>query len=46
LADANREHAQRDQAIMERLHTMSTSVESECFVLPSISTSCYIVDLH
>jgi hypothetical protein len=28
LADANREHAQREQAVMERLHTMSTSAES------------------
>jgi Skp family chaperone for outer membrane proteins len=45
LADANREHAQQEQAVMERLHTMSTSAESKCFVLPSISTSCYIVDL-
>jgi Skp family chaperone for outer membrane proteins len=45
LADANREHAQREQAVMERLHTMSTSAESKYFVLPSISTSCYIVDL-
>jgi hypothetical protein len=42
LADANREHAQREQAVMERLHTMSTSSESKCFVLPSISTSCYV----
>jgi hypothetical protein len=42
LADANREHAQREQAIMERLHTMSTSAESKCFVLPSILTSCYV----
>jgi hypothetical protein len=46
LADANREHAQREQAVMERLHTMSTCAESKCFVLPSISTSCYIVDLR
>jgi hypothetical protein len=36
LANANREHAQREQAVMERLHTISTSVESKCFVLPSI----------
>jgi Tfp pilus assembly protein PilW len=42
LADASREHAQREQAIMERLHTMSTSAESKCFVLPYISTSCYV----
>jgi hypothetical protein len=46
LADATREHTQREQAIMERLHTMSTPAESKCFVLPSMSTPCYIVDLR
>jgi hypothetical protein len=46
LADANKEHAQREQAILERLHTMSTSAKSKCFVLPSILTSCNIIDLH
>jgi Skp family chaperone for outer membrane proteins len=45
LADANREHAQREQAVMERLHTMSTSAESKCFVLPSFLTSCSTIDL-
>jgi hypothetical protein len=45
LADANREHAQREQAVMERLHTMSTTAESRCFVLPSFSTSCGTIDL-
>jgi hypothetical protein len=39
LADANREHAQREQAVMECLHTISSSAESKCFILPSISTS-------
>jgi hypothetical protein len=46
LADANREHAQREQAVMERLHIMSTSAESRCFVLPSFSTSCGTIDLR
>jgi hypothetical protein len=29
LADANQEHAQREQAVAERLHTMSTAAESK-----------------
>jgi hypothetical protein len=29
LADANKEHAQREQAVAEHLHTMSTAAESE-----------------
>jgi DNA anti-recombination protein RmuC len=36
LADANQEHAQREQAVAERLHTMSTAAESKflstCFL--------------
>jgi hypothetical protein len=36
LADANKEHAQREQAVAERLHTMSTAAESKCFALSSI----------
>jgi hypothetical protein len=31
LADANKEHAQREQAVAERLHTMSTAAESKYF---------------
>jgi hypothetical protein len=31
LADANKDHAQREQAVAERLHTMSTAAESKCF---------------
>jgi hypothetical protein len=31
LADANKEHAQREQAMAERLHTMSTAAESTLF---------------
>jgi polysaccharide pyruvyl transferase WcaK-like protein len=33
LADANKEHAQREQAVAERLHTMSCAAESKCFAL-------------
>jgi hypothetical protein len=33
LADANKEHAQREQAVAERLHTMSTAAESKFFDL-------------
>jgi hypothetical protein len=36
LADANREHAQREQAVTGRLHTMSTAAESKRFALSSI----------
>jgi hypothetical protein len=38
LADANKEHAQREQAVTERLRTMCTSTESKCFALSFIST--------
>jgi hypothetical protein len=33
LANASKEHAQREQAVTERLHTMSTAAESKCFRL-------------
>jgi hypothetical protein len=33
LANANKEHAQREQAVAERLHTMSCAAESEFFDL-------------
>jgi hypothetical protein len=36
LADANKEHAQREQAVVERLHTMSTAAESKFFDLFSV----------
>jgi hypothetical protein len=36
LADANKEHAQREQAVADRLHTMSTAAESKHFALSSI----------
>jgi hypothetical protein len=32
LADANKGHAQREQAVAERLHTMSSAAESKYFV--------------
>jgi hypothetical protein len=36
LADANKDHAQREQAVAEHLHTMFSAAESECFALSSI----------
>jgi hypothetical protein len=38
LADANKEHAQREQAVAERLRTMSAAAEGKHFALSSIST--------
>jgi hypothetical protein len=43
LADANKDHAQREQAVAERLHTISTAAESECFALSSIFDFCCTV---
>jgi hypothetical protein len=43
LADANKDHAQREQAVAERLHTMSTAAESKCFTLSSIFDFCCTV---
>ena len=40
LADANKEHAQREQAVAERLHTMSSAAESKFFDLSSIFVPC------
>jgi hypothetical protein len=45
LADANKDHAQREQAVAERLHTMSTTAESKCFTLSSIFDFCCTVVL-
>jgi hypothetical protein len=43
LADANKEHAQQEQAVAERLQTMSTAAESKCFALSSIfDSSCTV----
>jgi hypothetical protein len=36
LADVNKEHAQREQAVAERLHTMSTAAESKFVDLSSV----------
>jgi hypothetical protein len=38
LADANKEHAQREQAVAEHLRTMSAAAEGKDFALSSIST--------
>jgi hypothetical protein len=38
LADANKEHAQQEQAVAERLCTMSAAAEGKDFALSSIST--------
>jgi hypothetical protein len=40
LADAHKEHAQREQAVAERLHTMSTAAESKHFALSSVFDFC------
>jgi hypothetical protein len=45
LAEANKEHAQREQAVAERLHMMSTAAESKCFALSSIVELCCTVVL-
>jgi Flp pilus assembly protein TadB len=36
LADVNKEHAQQEQAVAERLHTMSSAAESKFFDLPFV----------
>jgi hypothetical protein len=38
LADANKEQAQREEAVTERLRTMSAAAEGKCFALSFIST--------
>jgi hypothetical protein len=44
LAYANKEHAQREQAVVERLRTISTTAVGKYFALSSISTSvCTVV---
>jgi hypothetical protein len=44
LADANKERSQREQAVIERLHTMSTSAESKYLILPSTSTHVVLLN--
>jgi hypothetical protein len=44
LADATKGHAQREQAVAERLHTMSSAAESKHFALSFLfSTSVALV---
>jgi hypothetical protein len=38
LADANKEQAQREEAVTERLRMMSAAAEGKCFALSFIST--------
>jgi hypothetical protein len=45
LADANKEHAQREQAVAEHLRTMSTAAEGKYVALSSISTSVALLYL-
>jgi hypothetical protein len=45
LADANKEHAQCEQAMAEHLHTMSTAAESKHFALSSFFDFCCTVVL-
>jgi hypothetical protein len=46
LADVNKEHAQREQAMAERLRTMSAAAESKHFTLNfCLSTSTALVHL-
>jgi hypothetical protein len=40
LAEATKEHAQREQVVAERLHTMSTAAESKCFALSFVFAFC------
>jgi hypothetical protein len=40
LVDANKEHAQREQTVAERLHTMSAAAESKHFALTSVFDFC------
>jgi hypothetical protein len=40
LADANKDHAQREQAVAEHLNTISTAAESKCFALSPIFDFC------
>jgi hypothetical protein len=48
LADANKEHAQRERAVAERLHTMSTASESKyfstCLLFSTFDALVYFAD--
>jgi hypothetical protein len=44
LADAEKEHRLREQAVAERLQTMSTAAEGTHFALsPSLTAVCFLV---
>jgi uncharacterized membrane protein YdbT with pleckstrin-like domain len=45
LADTNKEHAQREQAVAEHLRTMSATTKGKFFTLFSISTSVALLYL-
>jgi hypothetical protein len=45
LADANKEHAQREQAVTECLRTMSATAEGKHFALSSILTPVMLLSL-
>jgi hypothetical protein len=45
LADANKEYAQREQAVAERLRTISAAAKGKCFTLFSISSSVALLYL-
>jgi hypothetical protein len=45
LADASKEHAQREQAVAERLQTMSAATESKYLALSSLFDFCCIIAL-
>jgi hypothetical protein len=42
LADANKEQVLRDEAVTERLCTMSAAAEGKCFALSFYFDSCYV----
>jgi Flp pilus assembly protein TadB len=45
LADANREHSQREQAVTERLRTMSAAAEGKYSFLSFSFDLCYVLAL-
>jgi hypothetical protein len=45
LADANKEQILQEEAVTERLRTMSAAAEGKCFTLPFCFDSCYVVIL-
>jgi hypothetical protein len=45
LADANKEHSQREQAVTERLRTMSAAAEGKYSFCPFLSTSVAFLHL-